>query len=99
MRDVLLIIAALELLDMGQSGAGWLNAAYGFGGLAAGAAAVGLLRRGRLTRGVALGCLLAGVPTILVGFWPYPAVALVLLIVVGVGDVLVEAGLLTLTQR
>src|SRR3954447_7031859 len=99
MRDVLLVIVALELLDMGESGAGWLNAAYGFGGLVAGAAAVALLRRDRLTRGLALGCVLAGVPTILVGVWPGPLVALLLLTVVGIGDVLVEAALLTLTQR
>ena len=34
MVDVLIVIVAISLLDMGQQGAGWLSAAWGVGGLA-----------------------------------------------------------------
>ena len=33
--DVLVVVAALELLDVGAEGVGWLNAAWGVGGLSA----------------------------------------------------------------
>ena len=49
--DVLVVVAALELLDMGASGVGWLNAAWGVGGLLGGALALGVLRRGRIALG------------------------------------------------
>lgn len=52
--DVLLVVAALQVLEMGQSGVGWLSAAWGAGGLAGGAAAMALLRRGRLAWGLVL---------------------------------------------
>jgi len=51
--DVLVVVAALELLDMGASGVGWLNAAWGVGGLLGGAVALAVLRRGRIARGLA----------------------------------------------
>jgi hypothetical protein len=40
--DVLVVIAAIELLGLGESGAGWLNAAWGVGGVLGGMAAAGL---------------------------------------------------------
>ena len=46
--DVLIVLLAVELLDIGGQGVGWLNAAWGIGGLVAGAAAIALLGRGRL---------------------------------------------------
>ncbi len=51
--DVLIVLLAIELLDIGGAGVGWLNAAWGIGGLMAGAAAIALLGRGRLAIGLA----------------------------------------------
>jgi hypothetical protein len=99
MTDVLLVVAALQVLDMGQGGAGWLSAAWGVGGLAGGLAATVLLGRGRLPSGLVVGCLLAGLPLALIGVWPQTGAALLLLVVLGVGYGLVEVALLTLTQR
>jgi hypothetical protein len=45
---VLLVVGALRLLDIGEGGVGWLNACWGIGGVLGGAAALGLLGRGRL---------------------------------------------------
>ena len=97
--DVLVVVAALELLDMGASGVGWLNAAWGVGGLLGGALALGVLRRGRIARGLAGGCVLAGISFGLIASWPVPSVAMVLLIVMGVGYAWIEVAGLTLMQR
>ena len=97
--DVLVVVAALELLDMGASGVGWLNAAWGVGGLLGGAVALGVLRRGRIARGLAGGCILAGVALGLIASWPRPGVAMALLVVLGVGYAWVEVAGLTLMQR
>ena len=97
--DVLVVVAALELLDMGASGVGWLNAAWGVGGLLGGAVALAVLRRGRIARGLAGGCVLAGVALGLIATWPRPGVAMALLVVLGVGYAWVEVAGLTLMQR
>jgi len=84
---------------MGASGVGWLNAAWGVGGLLGGAAALAILRRGRIARGLAGGCVLAGVALGLIATWPRPGVAMALLVVLGVGYAWVEVAGLTLMQR
>ena len=99
MVDLLIVVAAIELLDLGQAGAGWLNAAWGVGGIAGGFVAVSLLGRGRLASGLAIGMIAAGVPFVIVGVWHDPVAALALLTVLGVGFALIETTLLTLTQR
>jgi hypothetical protein len=50
--DVLIVIAAIELLPLGESGAGWLSAAWGVGGVLGGTVALALLGRGRLASGI-----------------------------------------------
>src|SRR3954451_399427 len=49
--DVLVVVMALELLGLGDAGVGWLNVAWGIGGLVGGAAALVVLRRGRVGGG------------------------------------------------
>lgn len=99
MVDVLIVLAAIELLGLGESGVGWLNSAWGVGGLAGGFVALALLARGRLASGVAVGCLLSGLCFAIVGIWHEPAAAIVLFVVLGIGFALLESALLTLTQR
>ena len=65
--DVLIVVASFELLDLGEGGAGWLNAAWGVGGVAGGAASLALLGRGRLASGLSFGLALAGICFLLVG--------------------------------
>ena len=97
--DVLVVIAAIELLGLGESGAGWLNAAWGVGGVLGGAAALGLLGRGRLASGVTVGMAAAGFSLVALGAWPETAAAFPLLVLAGVGFALLDTGLLTLIQR
>ena len=97
--DVLVVVAAIELLDLGGAGVGWLNACWGLGGLAGGAAALALLGRGRLAAGLMLGGLLVGVPCMLLGAASAPGPAAALLVLLGVGYALIEVAGLSLLQR
>jgi MFS family permease len=97
--DVLVVLTAIELLDLGGAGVGWLNSAWGFGGLVGGAAAISLLGHGRLAAGLAGGCLLVGVPLLAIAALPEVAVAVAMLGLLGVGYSLIETAGLTLLQR
>lgn len=97
--DVLVVVAALTILHLGEAGAGWLNAAWGAGGLAGGAVALALLHRGRLSGGLALGAVLAGAALLGVAALPAPGVALALLVAFGIGYALIDVAELTLVQR
>jgi hypothetical protein len=99
MMDVLIVIAALELLDIGQSGAGWLNACWGSGGIVGAAIATALLGRDRLAWGLFAGCVLAGIPFALIGLVVGAGPAVVAMLALGVGFALIEIAMLTLTQR
>jgi MFS family permease len=97
--NVLIVVAALDLLDLGKSGPGFLNSAVGVGGLAGAVVALALVGRRRLATDFGIGLLLWGVPIALIGVWPHEAPALALLAVLGVGNTLVDVAALTLLQR
>ena len=97
--DVLVVLVALELLDVGAAGVGWLNASWGLGGAIGGAIAVLVLGRGRNARGLLLAGLLIGAPLAVLGAVPSTAVAVLGLVVLGVGYAVMEVAGLTLVQR
>lgn len=96
--NVLVVVAAIELLDLGEGGVGLLNAAIGLGGLA-GALATLALAGGRFARLLAIGMLVWSLPIALLAVWPEAAVGVLLLAVVGVGNVVLDVSALTLLQR
>jgi MFS family permease len=96
---VLIVVAAIKLLDLGDAGVGYLNSAFGIGGLAGAAIAVALIARQKLATDFAIGTLLWGIPLILAGLFPNEAAALVLFALIGVGDTIVEVAVPTLLQR
>jgi len=97
--NVLIVVAALELLDRGTAWVGFLNSMVGIGGLAGALLALGLASRLRLAGDFAVGLALFGAPLALLAAWPSPAAALGLLLVVGVGNTLVDVSAVTLLQR
>ena len=97
--DVLVVLVAIELLDLGDAGVGWLNSAWAVGGIVGGAAAISLLGRGRLAAGLAGGCLLVGIPLVIVAALPEIAVAAAMLLMLGAGYSLIETASQTLLQR
>jgi MFS family permease len=96
---VLLVVTALQILNLGPSGVGFLNSAVGVGALAGMLVVLALIGTSRLSEVFRVGILLWGVPLVLVGIWPSVTTALVLLGILGVGNTLVDVAGLTLLQR
>src|SRR4051812_23698699 len=99
MVDVLVVVIAIQLLDLGGAGVGWLNACWGLGGLVGGAAALSLLRRGRLAAGLSIGGLMVGAPLVAIAAADLPVTTALLLVLVGIGYALIEVAGLSLLQR
>jgi MFS family permease len=99
MLNVLVVVLAIELLDLGTAGVGWLDGMVGIGATVGILAVAGIAGRTRLAGPFALGLVLWGVPLALVAAWPEVAPALVLLGLVGVGNTLVDVTGVTLMQR
>jgi MFS family permease len=97
--DVFIIVLALDLLRIGESGVGILNAALGVGGVLGAVAAFSLVGRASLSRPFTLALLLAGVPLVVVGGFPNLAAALLLFVAVGAGRSLLDVAARTLLQR
>lgn len=96
---VVLVVSAIELLGLGESGVGFLSSARAVGGIVGGFAAAALVGRVGLGSNFALGGLLASVPMAVIGVWPNGAAALCLLLLVGIGGTLAEFSSETLFQR
>ena len=96
---VLVVVAALDLLDMGNGGLGALNAAVGIGGLLGAVFTALLVGLGRVSRQLVAGIFLWGIPIALIGVWPNAGVAIALMLLIGIGDTVVDVTDLTLLQR
>jgi len=97
--NVLIVVAALRTLGLGQPGVGYLNAAIGIGGLAGSVAALSLVGRRRLAPPLGLGLVLWGLPITLLGIWPLTPLAFLFLALIGVANSLVDVAGLSLLQR
>ena len=87
---VLLVVAAIELLGLGEPGVGALNAAMGLGGLLGAVGAITLAGRDRLTPAFGLALAGWGAPIAVIGLLVHPAVALVAMVAVGVSNALID---------
>ena len=99
MMDILLVLLALDLLEMSDSGPGVLNAGLGVGGLVGAAAALVLIGRRLMAPAVLLGAVVAGLPLVLAGLAGGPVAALALLTVCGAGKLFFDVATRTLIQR
>jgi predicted MFS family arabinose efflux permease len=96
---VFAVVLAIDVLHMGNAGVGYLDCAFGVGGILGGVAAVGLAGSRRLAASFAVGVLAWGVGVALLGVTTTTAVVLVLLAGVGVGNTVVDVAAVTLLQR
>lgn len=97
--NVLVVAAALDLLDLGEAGVGFLNSAVGVGGIVGTVVALALAGRQRASSDFGIGILLWSIPIALIGIWPESLVAFALLIAVGAGNTLLDVSGPTLLQR
>jgi MFS family permease len=96
---VLIVSVSFDLIDLGSSGVGWLAAAMGIGGIAGAMYAVTLTGQRRLARPFALALVLWGFPIALIGLFPYTITAVVALLIIGIGNAMLDVSGFTLIQR
>jgi MFS family permease len=99
MLVTLIVVAAIEVLGMGDAGVGLLNGMIGLGGLVGALGALGLVGGGGLTRVFALALVGWGLPIALIGVWPAVAVAVCALFVTGISNAVLDVSGFTLVQR
>jgi len=97
--QVFIVVTALELLDLGDGGVGYLASAMGVGAFIGAFAALSLTGARRLSPAFLVGLVVTGVPLVAIGLWQNVAVALLALGVVGLGNTFVDVAGLTLVQR
>jgi Major Facilitator Superfamily/Cyclic nucleotide-binding domain len=97
--DILFVILAVQVLHRGQDWVGYLNVAYGVGGVLAGLAGMALVGRRRLVPPILGSVILIGVALALSAFSTAAGATVVLLAVVGGGRALFNLASRTLLQR
>ena len=97
--SALLVVAAIELLDMGQWGLGLLGAALGLGGLIGAIFALSSSRSEQLVRTETVALVFWGLPIAVIGVLPLPAVAMMAMVVIGVANATYDVALFTIFQR
>ena len=97
--DVLFVVAAISLLGMGQGGAGYLNAAFGLGGIAGAALAFSLVGRRHLIPPLAGGSALAGASIAAAAATQTPLGASAVILGAGAGRSIAYVAGTTLLQR
>ena len=96
--DVLLVVLAFEVLDIGSSGVGLLNSALGIGAIL-GAALMALLVGRRLAVPITIGFLCWGLAMSMIGLVPAQLAVPALVALAGVGSALTEVAGRLLLQR
>ena len=97
--DVLEVVLAAVVLGLGASGAGYLGAVFGAGGLVGAAVALALVGRHRLARPLLLAGTLWGAAFIAIGAWPALGAALCLLAIAGASRTVLDVGGRTILHR
>ena len=97
--DVAMVALAIGMLGLGASGAGYLNAALGAGGLLGSLIAVTLIAHRRLTPTLVGASLGWGIVVALLGVWPTPLGAFALVAGAGCGRSLLDVSGRTLLMR
>ena len=96
---VLLVVAAIERLGMGEPGVGSLQAAVGAGGFVGAIVALGLTDRAQFGPPFALSLALWGLPIAAIGIVTSPIAAIFLLAVVGMSNAILDVTGFTILQR
>ena len=97
--DVLFVVLAIEVLDLGGSGAGYLNAAFGAGGVIGIALTIRLIGRARLAPALVTASLGWSLALLVLGLWQTAIGAFALLAAAGAGRIVLDVAARTLLQR
>jgi MFS family permease len=97
--NVLLVVAAVELLHVGEQGVGYLNSAIGAGGFLGVLATITLVSRRQMAAPFAIGLVLWGTPILMIGLLPWAPAAVLFLAVLGLGNAVLDVSGFTIMQR
>jgi MFS family permease len=97
--DVLEIVLAVHVLSIGASGAGYLAAAFGAGGIAGATGTIALVGRQRLGGTVPAAAAAIGIAFVALGVWPTVAGAFALVGAVGAGRAVLDVASRTMLHR
>ncbi len=97
--DILAAVLAISVLGLGQSGTGYLNAAFGAGAVIGASVTVLLVARRRIAPLLAFGIVVAALALAVLGIWPTVVGAFLLFAVVGLGRTLFDVTGRILLQR
>ena len=97
--DILYAVLAIDVLDIGDAGIGFLGAATGLGAMAGSAVAVVLVGRQRLAVPLLLATSIFGVAVAAAGVAPGVVMVVALLVVGGIGSSVAYVAIQTATQR
>lgn len=95
---VLLVVIAIDLLELGDPGVGVLTASFGVGGLVGAVVGIGLVGRHGLGRPFQLALAGWGLPLAVIGLWPETSVAIVCLALSGLANSLLDVSGFTSMQ-
>jgi MFS family permease len=96
---VLIAVSALQLLDLGPGGVGYLNAAVGVGGILGGLVSLALVGHRRLATTFGIAVAGTGAPLILLGGVPTTVAALVAFGLIGFANIICDVSGFTMLQR
>jgi len=96
---VLIVVASIELLGLGDPGVGLLNAAIGMGGILGAAGTILLVGRRRLALVFLAALVVWGIPISVMGIVPVAWVAVAAMVVVGVANAVLDVAGFTTLQR
>ena len=96
---VLIVVASIELLGLGDPGVGLLNAAIGLGGIVGAVGTILLVGRRRLAVTFLLALVVWGIPISIVGIAPLVWVAVAAMVVIGIANAVLDVAGFTTLQR
>ena len=96
---VLIVVASIELLGLGDPGVGLLNAAIGLGGIVGSVGTILLVGRHRLALVFLLALVVWGLPISVMGLVPLAWVAVAAMVVVGLANAVLDVAGFTTLQR
>lgn len=97
--EILLVVLAIDMLHLGDSGVGFLNAAFGAGSAFGAIAAALLVSRRRLAPSLVAAALTWAVALSLIGLLPTRLLAPILIATAGIGRTVIDVAGQTLLQR
>ena len=96
---VFLVAIALDLLDLGNAGVGYLDSVMGIGAFVGGFVALLLAQRGRLALDFGIGVIFWAAPLLFIVISPTLAAAAACMLLIGLANSLVDVNAYTILQR